>query len=89
MAKSNPDKKASTAKQVSLHFARLIGNDPSFKRALVIAQRVAGSDLPVLIFGESGTGKEILVRSIHQASERCKQSLVDVNCAAIPDSLSK
>jgi len=87
MAKSNPDKNASTAKQVSPHFARLIGNDPSFKRALVIAQRVAGSDLPVLIFGESGTGKEILVRSIHQASERCKQSLVDVNCAAIPDSL--
>jgi len=40
-----------------------------------------------LIIGESGTGKEILARAIHQTSARRDKPLVDVNCAAIPDSL--
>ena len=51
------------------------------------AQRAAKSDISVLIIGESGTGKEILARAIHQTSLRRDKPLVDVNCAAIPDSL--
>jgi transcriptional regulator with PAS, ATPase and Fis domain len=68
-------------------FKGLIGKDNRFKLALVIAQRAAKSDLPVLIHGESGTGKEILARAIHQCSLRSGRSLMDVNCAAIPDTL--
>ena len=68
-------------------FSDLIGEDPSFKRALLIAQKAAKSDLPVLILGESGTGKEILARAIHRTSRRSAKPLVDVNCAAIPDTL--
>jgi len=68
-------------------FRALVGEDPHFRRALFIAQRAAKSDLPVLIMGESGTGKEILARAIHRTSRRCDKELVDVNCAAIPDSL--
>ena len=68
-------------------FSGLIGKDIRFKLALVIAQRAAKTDLPVLIHGESGTGKEILARAIHQCSLRSGRSLMDVNCAAIPDTL--
>ena len=68
-------------------FDEFIGTDPAFRKALVTAQRAAKSDIAVLIIGESGTGKEILARAIHQASPRSDKPLVDVNCAAIPDSL--
>jgi transcriptional regulator with PAS, ATPase and Fis domain len=68
-------------------FKRLIGNDLRFKSALFIAQKAARSDLPVLIIGDSGTGKEILARAIHKTSRRKDKPLVDVNCAAIPDTL--
>jgi len=68
-------------------FNTLIGKDTRFKMALVIAQRAAQIDLPVLIHGESGTGKEIIARAIHQSSPRNKQTMMDINCAAIPDTL--
>ena len=72
---------------LSPEFQRLIGNDGRFKRALHLAQRAAKADQPVLILGESGTGKEILARAIHGGSRRNQKPLIDVNCAAIPDSL--
>ena len=81
------DEKEIYSEKLSRHFERLVGNDLRFRKVLMIAQRAATSDLPVLIFGESGTGKEILVRAIHQTSHRCNKPLVDVNCAAIPDTL--
>ena len=68
-------------------FDELIGDHPSFRKALITAQRAAKSDISVLIIGESGTGKEILARAIQQTSGRKDKPLVDVNCAAIPDSL--
>ncbi len=68
-------------------FGGLVGEDPSFRRALLIAQRAARADLPVLIIGESGTGKEIVAQAIHRTSRRRDRPLVDVNCAAIPDTL--
>jgi transcriptional regulator with PAS, ATPase and Fis domain len=68
-------------------FHQLIGQNIRFKLGLVIAQRAALSNLPVLIYGESGTGKEILARAIHHSSPRGNAPLVDVNCAAIPDTL--
>ncbi|MDD5169512.1 MAG: sigma 54-interacting transcriptional regulator [Syntrophales bacterium] len=75
------------AGQLSPEFKKLIGEDIRFKRALLLAQRAARSDQPVLILGESGTGKEILARAIHRTSLRQNKQLVDVNCAAIPDTL--
>jgi transcriptional regulator with PAS, ATPase and Fis domain len=73
--------------RLSPKFSTLIGKDPSFIQALLLAQRAAQTDLPVLILGESGTGKEVLARTIHRASRRQKKPFIDVNCAAIPDSL--
>jgi len=68
-------------------FSGLIGANERFRQALMAAQRAAKSDISVLIIGESGTGKEILARAIHSSSHRKKGPLVDVNCAAIPDTL--
>ncbi len=49
--------------------------------------RVAGTEVPVLIRGESGTGKERVAREIHAQSRRRNGPLITVNCAAIPESL--
>lgn len=75
------------SERLAPEFSALKGEDSAFKMALINAQKVAGTDLPVLIFGESGTGKEVLARAIHLASRRRKMPFVDINCAAIPDTL--
>ena len=81
------DEKEIYSERLNQHFKMLVGNDLTFRKALIISQRSAKSNLPVLINGESGTGKEVLVKGIHQDSHRCNKPLIDVNCAAIPDAL--
>jgi two-component system response regulator GlrR len=54
---------------------------------LTKVDRVAQGDASVLLFGESGVGKELFARAIHQASRRCDQPFITINCAAIPEQL--
>jgi len=68
-------------------FNLLIGEDKAFKKALYRAKRAAKTDIPVLIRGDSGTGKELLVQAIHNAGNRSRYPILEVNCAAIPDTL--
>src|SRR3989442_1318136 len=68
-------------------FEELVGSNQALVRALEAAQRVAPTDLTVLIEGESGTGKELLAQAIHRRSARKDGPLVAVNCAAIPEGL--
>ncbi|MDF1662966.1 MAG: sigma 54-interacting transcriptional regulator, partial [Planctomycetota bacterium] len=65
----------------------IVAHSPNMKRVLQQIDLVAKTDVNVLILGESGTGKELVARAIHTQSKRHKQSLVPVNCAAIPEAL--
>jgi two-component system, NtrC family, response regulator AtoC len=65
----------------------VITRHPSMQAVLSLVERVARSDSPVLITGESGTGKELVARALHRLSGRARGTLVDINCAAIADTL--
>jgi transcriptional regulator with GAF, ATPase, and Fis domain len=54
---------------------------------LTQVEQVAPTDATVLILGETGTGKELIARAIHNTSKRKNNSLIKVNCAAIPSEL--
>jgi DNA-binding NtrC family response regulator len=65
----------------------ILGESTAMKNILETIQRVAVSDARVLIHGENGTGKELVAREIHRKSNRAKEEIVEVNCAAIPNEL--
>ncbi len=65
----------------------LLGVNPSFRRAVELARKVAGTTASVMITGESGTGKEVFAQFIHKHSRRAQKDLVPINCAALPEPL--
>lgn len=60
---------------------RMVGQDPSYRRALLQLERFARVDRPVLITGETGVGKELFARALYLLSDRAEQPFVRVNCA--------
>ncbi len=68
-------------------FADMVGGSRAMQEIFTTIEKVAASDATVLITGESGTGKELVARAIHRASARSQNSMVTVNCAAIPKDL--
>jgi len=68
-------------------FDSIIGTSGRMKSTFALMRRFAATDGTVLVCGESGTGKELIVRAIHQASQRKSGPFVVVNCGAIPSSL--
>jgi DNA-binding NtrC family response regulator len=65
----------------------MVGRSEAFNRALGALQRVAPSQLPVLLQGESGTGKELFARAVHEASARADGPFVVVDCSGLTETL--
>ena len=68
-------------------FRELVGRSAAMKTVVNTIQRVAETDVDVLIVGETGTGKELVARSIHANSRRKNKRFVPVDCGAIPENL--
>ena len=68
-------------------YHRLVGDSDSMRRVFALIQRVASTDVNVLVLGENGTGKELVANAIHEASPRRERPFVPINCGAIPEGL--
>jgi two-component system NtrC family response regulator len=66
---------------------RMITAAPEMVRVARTIERVANTNVSVMLLGASGTGKELLARGLHDASGRAKREFVAINCAAIPENL--
>jgi DNA-binding NtrC family response regulator len=68
-------------------FGQMIGSSPAMASVYSLIEKVAPSDVNVLLTGESGTGKEMVAREIHSRSRNPSGPFVSVNCAAMPGEL--
>jgi anaerobic nitric oxide reductase transcription regulator len=76
-------------KQKPLKKSDFIGETPCMQSLKDDIRIVANSDLCVLISGDTGVGKEVVARSLHAQSKRKQQALVQLNCAALPETLAE
>jgi transcriptional regulator with GAF, ATPase, and Fis domain len=70
-----------------IRFGEILGSSPPMQEVFRKVQKVAATDISVLITGETGTGKELIAREIHNRSARAKGPFVTINCGAIPENL--
>ena len=84
-----PNRKITTAEfdeqgQRSWH---IVGKSPKLMQTITLAKKIATTSAPVLVSGESGTGKELIASLIHHKSRRANGPYIQINCAALNDSL--
>ena len=68
-------------------YGDLVGSGASMREVFRRIEKVAATDISVLITGETGTGKEVVARELHRRSARANGPFVAVNCGAIPEAL--
>ncbi len=69
------------------NFGDIIGESKKMKDVFKVIERIAPSDVTVLVRGETGTGKELVAAAIHKRSKRADEPFIKLNCAAITDTL--
>jgi len=70
-----------------MRFGDIIGSCAAMQEVFKKVQKVATTDISVLITGETGTGKELIAREVHRRSARAKGPFITINCGAIPENL--
>ena len=68
-------------------FSNIVARSEKMQRVLEQVLRIARTESTIYIYGDSGTGKELVAKAVHLISERNDKAFVDINCAAIPESL--
>jgi two-component system nitrogen regulation response regulator NtrX len=71
----------------TMDYEPLIGSSPGLAEVKALIEQAAPSDARILITGDNGTGKELVARAVHAKGRRAGRPFIEVNCAAIPDSL--
>lgn len=71
----------------SFRFGLMYGASPQMREVYRMIEKVAPTDVTVLVVGESGSGKELVAHTIHRMSSRSGSPFVAVNCGAIPATL--
>lgn len=75
------------AKHRTSPLAGIIASSPQMLKVSRTVEKVAPTDITVLLLGESGTGKELVARALHALSNRATERFIALNCAAIPETL--
>jgi transcriptional regulator with GAF, ATPase, and Fis domain len=81
------DKDKLTRELSDKKFGDIIGSCASMLEVFKKLQKVASTDISVMITGETGTGKELIARELHRRSQRVSGPFVTINCGAIPENL--
>jgi len=68
-------------------FGEIVGTSPPMQQVFRKVEKIAATDISVLITGETGTGKELIAREVHNRSPRAGKPFITINCGAIPENL--
>jgi transcriptional regulator with GAF, ATPase, and Fis domain len=81
------DKRSLEEQIERIRFGEILGSSARMQEVFRKVQKVATTDISVLVTGETGTGKELIARELHNRSHRAKGPFVTINCGAIPENL--
>lgn len=81
------DKQQLEERIAQMRFGSIIGASDAMRDVFRKVEKVAGTDVSVLVQGETGTGKELIARELHNRSSRIKKPFITINCGAIPENL--
>ncbi len=81
------DNKRLSERLEQYRFGEIVGTSPPMQQVFRKVEKIAATDISVLITGETGTGKELIAREIHNRSPRIGKPFITINCGAIPGNL--